>query len=157
MQVQISRQTIEVYYNYERIALHQRSSKVGGFSTIAEHMPANIRFIKNWSMDHFTLRARKIGPHTYDYCCKIFEIKKHPEQAYKVCMGIFNLAKKFSDQRMEKACKRAAFYEAYAYKALEGILQKGMDELELQGEAITDKSTIITESHPNIRGGEYFK
>ena len=157
VQVQISHQTIEVYYNYQRIALHQRSSKTGGFTTITEHMPANIRFVKNWSMDHFTSRARQIGPHTYEYCCKIFEIKKHPEQAYKACMGILKLAQKFSNQRLEKACKRAAFYEAYAYKALEIILKKGMDQLDLEGEAATDNPVIITESHPNIRGGEYFK
>lgn len=157
VQVHISHKQVEVYFKYERIAMHQRSSKAGGFTTIDEHMPANIRFVKNWSMDHFTKQALEIGQNTYEYCCKIFEVKSHPEQAYKACLGILKLASKFSNQRMEQACKRAAFYEAYTYHSIKSILEQGIDQLELQGQAASDKADIINEAHPNIRGGQYFK
>lgn len=157
IQVHISSGTIEVYYNYQRIALHQRSSKVGGFTTIAEHMPSNIRFVKNWSMDYFTDKALKIGPHTHAYFCKVFENKTHPEQAYKACMGMLNLAQQYPNERMEKACQRAQFFGAYSYKTLENILEKGIDQVQIQGQAQSDPPIIINESHPNIRGGDYFK
>ena len=157
VQVHISSTNIEVYYNYQRIALHRRSSKIGGFTTLEEHMPSNIRFVKNWSMDHFTDQALKIGPHTYAYFCKIFEAKAHPEQAYKLCMGILKLTRHFEDQRIERTCQRAQFYGAYSLVALKNILEKGMDQVQIQGQSQSDPPVIISEAHPNIRGGDYFK
>lgn len=104
VQIRANRASVEVYHNYKRIALHQRSSQVGRFTTDDKHLASNTRFVKNWSMDQFSEPARKIGPQTLDYVHKVFEHKAHPEQTYKVCMGLMKLAQRFGNQRMEKAC-----------------------------------------------------
>jgi len=157
VQIRANATTIELYYNYKRIALHQRSDKVGGFTTNDKHLPANIRFVKNWSMDQFTDKANQIGPLTYEFFCKVFEHKPHPEQAYKACMGLLKLARHFGNARMEKACYRADFYGAYTYQAVKVILEQGIEEWELGEPAPEEQQDIINESHPNIRGGDYFK
>ena len=157
VQVRATRSTIEVYYNYKRIAVHQRSSKAGGFTTNDKHLSPNIRFVKNWSVDQFIDQATKVGPQTLEYVQQVFKHKSHPEQAYKACMGLMKLAQRFGHQRIEKACHRALFYGAFTYQAVKVILEQGMDQWELGGPAPEEQPDIINESHPNIRGGTYFK
>ncbi len=157
VQLQATKTTLEVYYNYQRIALHRRSDKIGGFTTKEEHLPANIRFVKDWSMDQFTEKASKIGQQTHAYFCKIFEQKTHPEQAYKSCMGILSLRKAYSSERINKACHRASYYGNYSYKTIRNILKKGFDQLPLDSIYSEAPPQLMDESDPNIRGANYFQ
>lgn len=156
--IQATERHIEVYLrqNHQRIALHSRNRQAGGFTTRAEHLPANIRFVKNWGLEQFSAQARKIGPSTHLFFQQIFEHKAHPEQAFKACMGMLKLAKVFPPERLETACRRAAFFKNYTYKAVRKILEKGLDQVPWEPHATTDSSPILDASHPNIRGGGYY-
>jgi len=63
------------------------------------------------------------------------------------------LCKRYSNERLEKACERAIAIKSYSYKSVESILKKGLDKVALQKEA-----TLINPiEHPNIRGNQYYK
>ena len=78
--------------------------------------------------------------------------KQHPEQSYKSCLGILHFAKKVGNTRLNNACKRALNYQAYNYKIIERILEKGWDAVEEPTEEITE-----VPYHNNIRGRNYYK
>ena len=61
----------------------------------------------------------------------VLESRKHPEQAYKVCMGILSLARQYDRQRLDKACKRAISFELYTYKGIKNILEKKLEDYQL--------------------------
>ena len=157
IQIQATHTTLEVYFDHQRIAIHPRSSTIGGFSTSKAHLAAHIRFVKDWSMEQFTTQAQAIGGATYAYFSKLFEHKTHPEQAYKSCMGILGLAKKYPKQRLNAACRRATFFDNYSYQTIKNILLKNLDQLPLPtNEGAAQRAPILTETDPNIRGAAYF-
>lgn len=40
----------------------------------------------------------------------VLESKKHPEQGYKVCLGIISLEKKYSAPRVNDACEHKLYH-----------------------------------------------
>jgi transposase len=80
------------------------------------------------------------------------ERRPHPEQGFRSCLGIMRLGKRYGQERLEAACKRALFMKAYSYKSVESILKNNLDGRELPSEI---HSVPVT--HENIRGNVYYK
>ncbi len=80
-------------------------------------------------------------------------MREHPEQGYRSCMGIIRLEKRYSKERLEAACRRAIAFGAYSYKSVRSILEKKLDQLPLP-DCVPEKTAVI--EHHNIRGGKYY-
>lgn len=149
-----SNTTVQVYHKYERIALHQRKAQAYQYTTCKGHLPASHRFVSDWSAETFIRRSQRIGQHCKDYIIRILDLRQHPEQSYKSCVGILSLADKVGSKRLNRACKRGLNFEAYSYHTIKNILEKGWDKLE---EEPPQEQTPIVPIHPNIRGKEYYQ
>jgi transposase len=147
-----SRQSVEIYYKNERIALHNRTKSAYNYTTDKDHMASTHRFVTDWTPERFISLAATIGEDVACYVKKVLDKKQHPEQAYKSCMGILSLAKKVGNDRLIKACQRALGYGVYSYKAIEGILKKGLDTQREEDEIIG----LQMPTHSNIRGESYY-
>jgi len=143
--------TVEIYENNTRIAIHKRSRKVNGYSTLKEHMPPNHQWMTDWSPDRLIKWALNLGSPVKDVIETVLLSKEHPEQAYKTCLGILNLSKKYSTHRLVKACERAFRYECCSYKAIANILKNNM-------EVLNDEPDLFERlpDHENIRGINYY-
>lgn len=141
---------VEIYYNNMRIASHSRDRTVNGYSTIEEHRAPQHKFYADWSPQKFINWGHKVGTSVKIMIEKILKSRQYPEQAYKVCLGILNLPKKYGDDRVNSACKRAIQYDNISYKAVKRILEKGLDKL--------PEETLrpLFPEHENIRGNKYF-
>jgi hypothetical protein len=144
--------TVEVYYNYERIAVHQRIKSPWQYSTDKEHLASAHRFVSEWTPERFTGWAEKVHEDVKLYILKVLERKQHPEQAYKACMGILSFGKKVGHERLIKACQRALGYGAYNYKTIQKILERELDLKDTPDE--TDQ--LKMPFHDNIRGEGYY-
>lgn len=160
VQIQATHRHVEVYAygDHQRIALHSRNRQPGGFTYKDEHLAPNVRYVKNWSQDQFIKYGEELGPEMVVFFQQLFQRKPHPEQAYKACMGILDLRRIFPDQRIITACRRAAYFDNYSYKAVCNILEKGLDRLEYHPHARSDDAPpLLDASHPNIRGSDYYQ
>ena len=144
--------TVEIYSNYDRIALHNRVKSPFHYSTDPEHLASAHRFITEWTPGRFLSWAAEIDPDVVTYIQKVLDRKQHPEQAYKSCLGILGFAKKAGNERLIKACQRALGYGSYNFKVIERILKKGLD-MQQQEEAIQLSMPL----HENIRGEDYYQ
>src|SRR6202012_1522370 len=70
-----SRTTVEIYSNYERIALHKRDRAPYGYTTDPEHMASTHRFKSDWSPDKFLNWAAGIHEDVRLYILQILERK----------------------------------------------------------------------------------
>ena len=145
---------VQIYYKYERIAVHKRDFKVYQYSTIAAHLPATHQFVNQWSAQTFIDQASEVGADCKAYMLKILDLKQHPEQSYKSCMGILSLVGKVGQERMNNACRRALDFEAYSYHTIKNILENGWDKLD---DSSNQETPRIIPIHPNIRGKEYYQ
>lgn len=142
---------VEIYYKYNRIALHERSPKPYNYTTQTEHLASAHRFVTQWSPQRFINWGASIDEHVKEFITKLLEQKQHPEQAYKSCMGVLSFAKKVEKERLSAACKRAIDYNIYNYKIIQTILQKGLDTIDQN----TEEANKLP-NHQNIRGNNYY-
>ncbi len=153
VKIMYTRKTVEVYYNYQRIALHPRTKSAYQYTTDKDHLASTHRFVSDWTPNRFITWADAIHADVKLYIEKVLDKKQHPEQAYKACVGILGFAKKVGNERLTKACQRALGYGIYNYKTIQNILEKGLDS-ELEKESPGD---TYMPDHDNIRGEDYYK
>jgi transposase len=143
---------VEIFYRYERIAVHARNQRKYQYTTASEHLASAHRYLSDWTADKFIEQAKIIHTDVATYICKVIEGKSHPEQAYKSCSGILSLARKVGNQRLINACRRADQYGIYNYPIIVQILDKKLDVFSPESEHIKSMP-----DHSNIRGGDYYQ
>ena len=147
---------VEIYYNYNRIASHKRNYVMYKYTTVRDHVPSSHNYVNDWSAEYFTEWAKGVGRNAEVLILKLIDSKRHPEQAYKACLGVLQLAKKVGKDRLDKACFRALHFESYSYHTVKNILDKDLDKMEILEEA--EKTIQIALSfHENIRGAKYYQ
>lgn len=149
--VRITARTVEVFHKGQRVASHARTSGNRQHSTVREHMPSNHRHRADWTPESIRRQAARIGPNVETYVDVVMRRRKHPEQAYRSCMGVLKLARGFGPDRLDAACERALEINSYTYQSLHSILKNGLDRTPRR--RTTDEPAI---THPNIRGADYF-
>ena len=153
VEIRVNEKTVEIFLDRKRVALHPHSHTKGGHSTLPEHMPADHRFYSEWSPERFVRWAEKIGPETVKVIQMELDSRHHPEQAYRACLGILGFARKYTNERLESACRYAFVNEIHSYRGIQNILVNQLDQL-ASNEDVPQPSLLPT--HTNIRGKEYY-
>lgn len=148
-------EVVTIYHNYEPIAQHSRDYRRLRYTTDKNHLASNHRFMSEWNPDFFISRAATYGASVAQFVEKLMESKAHPEQGYKACQGVLNLAARVGAERIQRACLRAQKYQNYSYWVIEDILTKKLDELDPESETLADEQQ--TPGHHNIRGNKYYQ
>jgi transposase len=148
--------TVECFFKGKRVAAHARSSLRGRHTTIAEHMPESHRKHMQWTPGRLLNWALTIGPGTRDVVKWQLENRPHPEQGYRACLGLLNLAKQFTEARLEAACRRALAIGAPHRKSIKSILDAKLD-LHPELFAATEHTPTTPPQHGNVRGADYFR
>jgi transposase len=115
-------------------------------------MPPAHQKYSEWSPERLTHWAHKIGPHTAQFVQVLLDSRRHPEQAYRSCLGILRLGERYGGERLEAACRRALPAEIHSYKGVKNILDAKLDQLQ-----IDEPSAVVPDSHENIRGRDYYR
>ncbi len=150
VEIRATSRTIEIFHKGSRVAFHKRGGPQK-YVTCSLHMPdEHKRRSQEWSSERFIRWAGKIGPGTKTVITHLLGSKRHPEQAYKVCMGILKLSDKYPESQVEAACKRAARYEIYSYQRISNILKNGLAQEESSSEP------KATRPHQHVRGSSYY-
>jgi transposase len=143
---------VEVYSNNDRIALHKRDRKKHGHTTQPEHMPPNHEFISGWDTARFLRWSQKIGETAHEFIEKLLESKSHPEQAFKACMGVLRLEKKYGNEAFETVCQKAIEYNCITYRFIANALKNKTHLIPSEEEKIAELP-----EHENIRGKENYQ
>jgi transposase len=143
--------TVEIFSQRRRVASHPRSTAKGRFSTHSVHMPPEHQFYSQWSPERFLKWAGEIGEQTAELISRALNTRRHPEQAYRTCLGILGLAKRDSPERLEAAARRANAAGIRSYKGVNNILKNKLDQLPLE-----PVSQPLLPPHKNIRGKTYY-
>ena len=76
---------------------------------------------------------------------------RNPEQGFRACLGILQLAKTYGEVRLEAACQRGLTIGAWTYGSITSILKTGLDRA--FDETAPDTAPLL---HANIRGRDYY-
>jgi len=146
--------TVEVFHRNDRVASHMRSYVKFKHTTTPAHMPASHQKHAEWTPTRILGWARTVGPMTEMLAQAILAERRHPEHGYRSCLGLFRLAKRYGNDRMEAASARALAASARSYRHVESILKHGFDRAPALDTESRASSSIIV--HENVRGRDYY-
>jgi transposase len=147
---------VEIFLsNLQRIAIHPRDTRRYGYSTLPEHRPEAHRSYleqRGWCQDDFIEMAAIIGENTVAIIKSILTSRFFIEQTYDSCIGVLQLGKRYGNDRLEAACKRANNGSRVTYRIIKNILENNLDKV---SNAENVFQHYIPE-HENLRGPEAY-
>ncbi len=152
LNARITADCIECFQQQKRVSSHLRSFLKWGYTTVADHMPKGHREYADWTPERLIRWAAKAGPKTALVTADILASRQHAQQAFRSAMGLIQLGKIYSKERLEAACNLALEGQAMSYKSVKSILKTGLDQQPQQ----QNLPSISPIDHNNIRGGHYY-
>jgi hypothetical protein len=159
--VRLTANMVEVFYNGNRIASHKRLyGYCGQYSTTVEHMPEKHRQYTQWNAERFIRWASDIGPFTQQAVSNrrfaaIIASRKVEQQSYKTCIALLKLADSYSTDRLERACEKALCYHSCpSFKSIKTILKTGSDKRAKR--TGNDRLGKEVQQHAFTRGNAYY-
>jgi transposase len=116
-------------------------------------MPSSHRAHAEWTPSRILGWADQVGPNTRALCEVILRERHHPEWGYRSCLGLFRLANKYGNARLDAASRRALFAGARSYRPVLTILQHNLDGQPLPE---SEASATTGTAHENVRGADYY-
>ena len=114
-------------------------------------MPKAHRAYQNWSSERFLRWAAEIGEQAQELIADVLAGRRHPEQAFRTCLGILGLAKGYTPERLEAACLRANAAGIRSYRGVRNILDNHLDQV-----ALDPVPPTPLPAHENIRAENYY-
>lgn len=153
LEAHITDQQVTIYHQDKIVAQHPRVYSIGGHTTCDQHMPIAHQKQSQWTPQRFEQWAKKIGSDTAQVVSLYLHERRHPEQSYRRCLGLLNLAKKYTPERLNAACARALATNVTKLKSISHMLSKGLDKQPLPN---TQTERLNEIEHQNIRGQNYY-
>jgi len=152
VRVRMTDTVVEVFHHGERVASHPKDPAPGRHTTLSAHMPASHQAVSGWSPERFLEWAGRVGPATRQIIERLLLFRRHPQQAFRSCLGILSLARKDSPSTLEHACQRALALGVCSYREVR-VLMESMSSRKTPDE--TSRSHP-PRTHDNIRGARYY-
>jgi len=152
VEIHASTTLVTIFFKHRSIASHPRKYRPGT-TTLAEHMPERHQKHHQWTPGRLMNWAKDIGDETLIWVKRQLASKTHEEQAYRVCLGLLNLSKRYPQARLEAACGLANQQGLDRLRQVKAILQSNQDRLY---RTPTAETAHLPQSHENIRGPHSF-
>ena len=150
--IRATQATVEIYHGGRRVAAHGREWGQRRYVTDPAHMPPSHRAHAEWSPSRLVAWAGSAGPSVAALAEGLLAAKAHPEHAYRSCLGLMSLARRYSPERLDAACARAIAAGAVSYSSVKSILAENLDRVPLRpAEALP-----APPEHENLRGSDYW-
>ena len=105
--IRLTRNLVEVFYNGSRIASHLRESRIVRNPIVnPEHMTPEHRKFLDCNGEEFSSLATQVGPKTLAVVKHFLSAGREQEQGYKACVSLKKLSEHYGKERLEKACAR---------------------------------------------------
>lgn len=125
-----------------------RATRKGQWSTNPDHLPDNYKGFTQWNAPYFIQKAQLIGKNTEAVIRTILKSRPYEVQTYRMCLGILNFTKKYSNKALEECCKQAIALNKQKYTFIKNTISVVADDL---GEAGYHHSTSTKKEA--LRGG----
>jgi transposase len=152
LELRVTAHVVEMLHRGQRVASHMRCAHKGGFTTVAEHLPERHQAHAQWTPERLVSWGERIGLACAQTVQLMLERQRHPEHAYRACLGLLSLSKRYGDQRLEAACAMARQVGTTKYIHIRDILVNRRDLLEQ-----TPSSEWSSPVHAHVRGAGYYQ
>jgi hypothetical protein len=150
--LRVTAHVVEMLHRGQRVASHMRCAHKGGFTTTPEHLPERHQAHAQWSPERLVAWGERIGLACAQTVQLMLQRPRHPEHAYRACLGLLGLSKRYGEQRLEAACAMAREVGTTKYTHIRDILLNRRDLV--QPSKASDWSSPV---HAHVRGAGYYQ
>ena len=152
LELRVTAHAVEVLHRGMRVASHMRCAHKGGFTTVTEHLPERHQHQAQWTPERLIAWGERIGVACAATVQKMLERQRHPEHAYRACLGLLSLSKRYGEARLEAACTLALSLGTCKYTHIRDILANRRDLLQTGAAPAWTSPT-----HAHVRGANYYQ
>ena len=152
LELRVTTHAIEALHRGNRVASHKRCAHKGGFTTVVEHLPERHQHQAQWTPELLVAWGERIGVACAGTVRKMLDRQRHPEHAYRACLGLLSLSKRYGDTRLEAACALASSLGTCKYTHIRDFL---LNRRDLVPTPATPEWTSPTHAH--VRGPNYYQ
>lgn len=158
VEVRLTKNLIEVYFNQSRISSHKRiNNKVNQYSTLLDHMPDHHRLYAEQTSENMKDWAKKVGPHTLELVTKILD-QQVEKRALKILSGIQNLERKYSTLLIEETSEIIMSITQQSTLATFKTVIKRQSDYQKKEHALNNRSAQkANEDYGFTRGAGYWR
>jgi transposase len=152
LELRITAGAVEVVHRGQRVASHMRCAHKGGYTTVVEHLPEHHQAQAQWTPERLINWGQRIGVACATTVERMLQRQQHPEHAYRACLGLLSLSKRYGEARLESACTLACQLGTSKYTHIRDILVNRRDLLQ---PSTTPEWSSPTHAH--VRGAGYYQ
>ena len=113
VQIRLTRDLVEVYFNGSRVASHKRLQKHSARAIVKPvHMPEPHREYLQYNAEYFREWSKSAGEATQEVVKYFLTSGRTAEQGYKACVSLTKLEKRYGKKRLEQACARVLTFSS---------------------------------------------
>jgi len=156
VEVKLSDNLVEIFFNHMRIASHKRLyGKFGQISTIRDHMPDNHKLFVDQTPEAVIEWAESIGPSTLNVVQFILDTSQTEKLALQSIFSLKKSERRYTKYEIERSCKMIiSMTKRPTVKSIQTILKnnkKNDAEQELKR-----KTEISKNNYGFTRGASYY-
>jgi transposase len=152
LELRVTAHAVEALHRGMRVASHMRCAHKGGFTTVTAHLPERHQHQAQWTPERLVAWGERIGVACAATVQRMLERQRHPEHAYRACLGLLSLSKRYGDARLEAACTLALSLGTSKYTHIRDILLNRRDLLQTHTPA-----EWTSPAHAHVRGANYYQ
>jgi len=152
LELRVTAHVVEMLHRGQRVASHMRCAHKGGFTTAPEHLAERHQAHAQWTPERLVLWGERIGLACAQTIHLMLARPRHPEHAYRACLGLLSLSKRYGEHRLEAACVMARQLGTTKYTHIRDILLNRRDLLKE-----TQSSQWSSPVHAHVRGAGYYQ
>lgn len=139
VQVRATQCIVKIFFDYEEVATHSKAAKKGEYVRNSLHAPPFKEEVLACNRQGLLTQAENIGENVLTFCTKM--LANIYTDKLRAVRCLLRLAQHYGNDRLDKACLRAMFYQTILYKSVKEILEKELDK-----EPIVNEIKLATDS-----------
>ena len=152
LELRVTAHAVEALHRGHRVASHMRCAHKGGYTTVLEHLPERHQHQAQWTPERLLAWGERIGVACAATVRNMLDRQRHPEHAYRACLGLLSLSKRYGEGRLEEACTLALGLGTCRYTHIRDILLNRRDLLQA-----STASEWTSPTHAHVRGPTYYQ
>jgi hypothetical protein len=125
---------VQIFDGVNLLTTHPRATKKGQRFTRTEHYPPEKALYLSRPPEVCRELAEDIGPACFEVVLHLFSSERQTDNL-RAAQALLRLGEDYGKDRLEAACKRAVFFQRPLYVHVKSILNAGMENDPLPGEA----------------------
>ena len=119
VEVKHNKESVEIFFSGERVAIHQTLRSRGGFSTHEGHYPEKKVVELQLNYQRVNQEAQSIGPQTQALVSNIFNEHRFPLKNLRRVQGILSLKRRYDHESLEYAASQALIFRKSSYRYID--------------------------------------